>query len=152
MLYTGLWLVWRLIHLFISSTSDLDADQALAAFKFPAKSCLTSATYIGFGLRVERLPPNVWNVSTGLFISGGWVEAGGPAASVGSGTLSGVDVFLEGRPLVGMTASSASARKFAGFAFDQWWVCILSTPDLKVPTLTLIVEAEGLSTIKCGPV
>ena len=29
---------------------------------------------------------------------------------------------------------------------------MFSTPDLKVPTLTLIVESLGLSTILCGPV
>ena len=45
-----------------------------------------------------------------------------------------------GLPLTGISASLKSALKLAGLAFCQWLSWIFSTPDLKVPILTLIVE------------
>ena len=67
----------------------------------------------------------------------GWTVWGSGDWTIGSAP-SGL--FFGLRPLVGIWASVASALSFAGFAFDQWWSWMFSTPDLKVPILTFIVE------------
>ena len=119
-------------------------------------------------------------LSTGLDRGSGGVEAASDStgfdgngflrllASVASGESPGSDVsdcselvgfesalageVFGGLPLTGICASLKSARKAAGLAFCQWCSCTFSMPDLKVPTLTFIVEWLGLSTMGCGPV
>ena len=72
-----------------------------------------------------------------------WLGRAGLAASELSSMSSGFVVglgFFGGRPLTGIWASLVSALTTAGLAFAQWWSWIFSTPDLKVPTLTWMVE------------
>ena len=86
---------------------------------------------------------------------GGCPTTGGtPASGRTSGmtvcsSASGKSFDLDGLPLVGIVASWKFSRSLAGLAFSQWWSWIFSAPDLKVPSLTLMVEWLGLSTILC---
>ena len=91
----------------------------------------------------------------GLPPSGGFDSTGSAGCAI---IESGSDPFLSDEtedlgflPLATIWASGVSSLTSAGLQFDQWCNWIFSTPDLKVPSFTFIVELLGRSTILYGP-
>ena len=78
---------------------------------------------------------------------GGASPAGGGAVpAAGGGSPRGL------RPLRGRSATCASLSMAAGWQFSQWCSSNFGVKSAFVPTLTLIVDLDGRSTIGNGPI